>query len=129
MIPKLLPTWLPSKLKSVKSRRRCYRLIRRPQLGGSEWRQKRGNGGRWSQRCAGTRDSRCGHSIGAGTDMAVESAGIVLVRSDPRDVVGAVELSRAAYRIMVQNLVCPPDLSAPTKDVPKVPKPLLERAA
>jgi Cu2+-exporting ATPase len=35
----------------------------------------------------------------------VESAGIVLVRSDPRDVVGAIELSRAAYRKMVQNLV------------------------
>jgi Cu2+-exporting ATPase len=44
-------------------------------------------------------------AIGAGTDVAVESAGIVLVRSDPRDVVGAIELSRAAYRKMVQNLV------------------------
>ena len=46
-----------------------------------------------------------GIAIGAGTDVAVESAGIVLVRSDPRDVVGAVALSRAAYRKMVQNLV------------------------
>ncbi len=45
-----------------------------------------------------------GIAIGAGTDVAVESAGIVLVRSDPRDVVGAVELSRATYRKMVQNL-------------------------
>jgi len=35
----------------------------------------------------------------------VESAGIILVRSDPRDVVGAIELSRAAYRKMIQNLV------------------------
>ena len=35
----------------------------------------------------------------------LESAGIVLVRSDPRDVVGAIELSRATYRKMVQNLV------------------------
>jgi hypothetical protein len=35
----------------------------------------------------------------------VESAGIVLVRCDSRDVVGAIELSRAAYRKMVQNLV------------------------
>jgi Cu2+-exporting ATPase len=43
--------------------------------------------------------------IGAGTDVAIESAGIVLVRSDPRDVVGAIELSRATYRKMVQNLV------------------------
>ncbi len=37
--------------------------------------------------------------------MAVESAGIVLVRSDPRDVVGAITLSRASYRKMLQNLV------------------------
>jgi Cu2+-exporting ATPase len=46
-----------------------------------------------------------GIAIGAGTDVAVESAGIVLVRDDPRDVVGAIRLSRAAYRKMVQNLV------------------------
>jgi Cu2+-exporting ATPase len=46
-----------------------------------------------------------GIAIGAGTDVAVESAGIVLVRSDPRDVVRAIELSRAAYRKMVQNLI------------------------
>ena len=46
-----------------------------------------------------------GIAIGAGTDVAVESAGIVLVRSDPRDVVAAIELSRASYRKMVQNLV------------------------
>jgi Cu2+-exporting ATPase len=46
-----------------------------------------------------------GIAIGAGTDVAVESAGIVLVRSDPRDVVAAIELSRATYRKMIQNLV------------------------
>jgi Cu2+-exporting ATPase len=46
-----------------------------------------------------------GIAIGAGTDVAVESAGIVLVRNDPRDVVGAIELSRATYRKMIQNLV------------------------
>jgi P-type Cu2+ transporter len=46
-----------------------------------------------------------GIAIGAGTDVAVESAGIVLVRSDPRDVVAAIELSRATYRKMVQNLI------------------------
>jgi P-type Cu2+ transporter len=45
-----------------------------------------------------------GIAIGAGTDVAVESAGIVLVRDDPRDVVGAIELSRASYRKMIQNL-------------------------
>ena len=46
-----------------------------------------------------------GIAIGAGTDVAVESAGIVLVRSDPRDVVGAIQLSRASYRKMIQNLI------------------------
>src|ERR1017187_5630784 len=46
-----------------------------------------------------------GIAIGAGTDVAIESAGIVLVRSDPRDFVGAIELSRATYRKMIQNLV------------------------
>jgi len=46
-----------------------------------------------------------GIAIGAGTDVAVEAAGIVLVRDDPRDVVAAIELSRASYRKMIQNLV------------------------
>jgi Cu2+-exporting ATPase len=45
-----------------------------------------------------------GIAIGAGTDVAVESAGIVLVSDDPRDVVGAIRLSRAAYAKMIQNL-------------------------
>jgi Cu2+-exporting ATPase len=45
-----------------------------------------------------------GIAIGTGTDVAVEAGDIVLVRSDPRDVVGAIELSRGAYRKMVQNL-------------------------
>jgi Cu2+-exporting ATPase len=49
--------------------------------------------------------SDVGIAIGAGTDVAIESAGIVLVRSDPRDIVGAIELSRATYRKMIQNLV------------------------
>ena len=43
-----------------------------------------------------------GIAIGAGTDVAIESAGIVLVRSDPRDVVRAIELSRATYRKMAK---------------------------
>jgi Cu2+-exporting ATPase len=45
-----------------------------------------------------------GIAIGAGTDVAIESADIVLVRSDPRDVVAIVGLARATYRKMVQNL-------------------------
>jgi Cu2+-exporting ATPase len=49
--------------------------------------------------------ARVGIAIGAGTDVAIESAGIILVRSDPRDVVAAIELSRATYRKMIQNLV------------------------
>jgi len=45
-----------------------------------------------------------GIAIGAGTDVAIESADIVLVRSDPRDVPTIVQLARATYRKMVQNL-------------------------
>ena len=45
-----------------------------------------------------------GIAIGAGTDVAVESADIVLVRSDPRDVAAIIELARATYRKMIQNL-------------------------
>ncbi|HTE66285.1 MAG TPA: HAD-IC family P-type ATPase, partial [Candidatus Binatia bacterium] len=45
-----------------------------------------------------------GIAIGAGTDVAIESADIVLVRSDPRDVAAIVDLARATYRKMVQNL-------------------------
>ncbi|MEW2473230.1 heavy metal translocating P-type ATPase [Micromonospora gifhornensis] len=45
-----------------------------------------------------------GIAIGAGTDVAIESAGVVLASSDPRGVTGVIRLSRAAYRKMVQNL-------------------------
>jgi Cu2+-exporting ATPase len=46
-----------------------------------------------------------GIAIGAGTDVAIESAGVVLVSDDPRAVLDVIRLSRAAYRKMVQNLV------------------------
>jgi Cu2+-exporting ATPase len=46
-----------------------------------------------------------GIAIGAGTDVAIESAGVVLARSDPRAVLGVVELSKAGYRKMRQNLL------------------------
>src|SRR5690606_38272407 len=45
-----------------------------------------------------------GIAIGAGTDVAIESAGVVLASSDPRGVADVVTLSRATYRKMLQNL-------------------------
>lgn len=45
-----------------------------------------------------------GIAIGAGTDVAVEAGDIVLVRSDPRDVPRIIDLSKASYRKMIQNL-------------------------
>src|SRR5215213_8270643 len=45
-----------------------------------------------------------GIAIGAGTDVAIESAGIVLVSDDPRGVLGVLRLSQAGYRKMLQNL-------------------------
>jgi Cu2+-exporting ATPase len=45
-----------------------------------------------------------GFAIGAGTDVAVDSADVVLMKSDPYDIVGAIELSRATLRKMHQNL-------------------------
>jgi Cu2+-exporting ATPase len=45
-----------------------------------------------------------GIAIGAGTDVAIESAGVVLASSDPRGVLSVIRLSRASYRKMVQNL-------------------------
>ena len=46
-----------------------------------------------------------GIAIGAGTDVAVESAGVVLASSDPRGVTGIIDLSTATYAKMIQNLV------------------------
>jgi P-type Cu2+ transporter len=45
-----------------------------------------------------------GLAIGAGTDVAIESAGVVLAANDPRAVVSVIRLSSASYRKMVQNL-------------------------
>ncbi|MBI4033430.1 heavy metal translocating P-type ATPase [Candidatus Saccharibacteria bacterium] len=45
-----------------------------------------------------------GLAIGAGTDVAIKSADIILVKSDPRDVVKVIKLSRATYSKMKQNL-------------------------
>lgn len=46
-----------------------------------------------------------GIAIGAGTDVAIKSADIILVKSDPQDVVKVIKLSRATYKKMQQNLV------------------------
>ena len=45
-----------------------------------------------------------GIAIGAGTDVAIASAGVILASSDPRSVLSVIELSRASYRKMTQNL-------------------------
>ena len=46
-----------------------------------------------------------GMAIGAGTDVAIKSADIILVKSDPRDVIKVIHLSKATYRKMTQNLI------------------------
>ncbi|MBA8814566.1 copper-translocating P-type ATPase [Frigoribacterium faeni] len=46
-----------------------------------------------------------GIAIGAGTDVAVESAGVILASNDPRAVLSVISLSRVGYRKMIQNLV------------------------
>lgn len=46
-----------------------------------------------------------GIAIGAGTDIAIKSADVILMRSDPRDVVKIIELSHATWNKMVQNLI------------------------
>ena len=46
-----------------------------------------------------------GLAIGAGTDVAIESAGVVLASSDPRSVLAVIRLSKASYTKMIQNLV------------------------
>jgi Cu2+-exporting ATPase len=45
-----------------------------------------------------------GIAIGSGTDVAIESAGIILVKSNPMDIVKILQLSRGSYRKMIQNL-------------------------
>lgn len=45
-----------------------------------------------------------GIAIGAGTDVAMETADIVLVESNPKDVVNIIDLSKATYKKMIQNL-------------------------
>lgn len=46
-----------------------------------------------------------GIAIGAGTDVAVESADIILVKNNPKDVISLIKFSRATYKKMIQNLI------------------------
>lgn len=46
-----------------------------------------------------------GIAIGSGTDVAIESAGIILIDNDPQDILRIIQLSRATYRKMIQNLI------------------------
>jgi P-type Cu2+ transporter len=46
-----------------------------------------------------------GIAIGSGTNVAIESAGIILVDNDPRDILRIIQLSRSTYRKMIQNLI------------------------
>jgi Cu2+-exporting ATPase len=46
-----------------------------------------------------------GIAIGAGTDVAIESADVILVNSNPMDVVSLIKFSRMTYKKMVQNLI------------------------
>ncbi len=46
-----------------------------------------------------------GIAIGAGTDVAVETADIILVKSNPKDVVSLIKFAKATYNKMIQNLI------------------------
>ena len=46
-----------------------------------------------------------GIAVGAGTDVAIETADIILVRSNPNDVLGVISLAKATYRKLIQNLI------------------------
>ena len=46
-----------------------------------------------------------GIAVGSGSDIAAETAGIVLVNSNPKDVVSLIQFGKATYRKMIQNLV------------------------
>jgi len=56
-------------------------------------------------RLAGSLESRSEHPVAKGTDVAIESADIVLTQSDPRGVVAVIELARATRRKMLENLL------------------------
>ena len=74
--------------------------------------------GLWHQRCAGPAKADLGMAIGAGTDVAIESADAVLMRSDLLDAVSAIRLSKAVIKNikekpvlgLLHNVICIPRL-------------------
>jgi len=83
---------------------RCFPIKRQESERGAIERAQGGDGGRWGQRRAGACPGRCGIAIGAGTDVAIEAAGIVLVKNNSLDVVSVIEFAQVTNRKMVENL-------------------------
>ena len=80
-----------------------------PRIRKEKWRSYRKAAGKWlwwrrDQRCPGSGQSRCRYRHWAGTDVAIESADIVLMKNDLLDVVTAVGLSKAVIRNIKENL-------------------------
>lgn len=65
------------------------------------WRQCGGDGGRWNQRCT----ADVGMAIGVGTDIAIEAADIVLMKSNLEDVITAIDLSRKTFSRIRLNYI------------------------